>query len=87
MEQERLDRMAWTDGSTMVHYYHDPKNKFSLPVCAIKEGFSAIRNKPIYCVFWRGWGIANSLDLDELKKDVEQKHRIDTMKMFTQGDK
>ena len=26
-------------------------------------------------------------NLDELKKDVEQKHRIDTMKMFTQGDK
>ena len=85
IQADRLNRMKWSDGSSTVHYYYDPKDRYGIPICAIREGFSPIRNKPIYCVFWRGWGIANSLDLDELKKDVEQKHRIDTMKIFTQG--
>ena len=33
-------------------------------------------------IFWRGWGSV-SFELETLKKDVEQKHRIDSMKIFT----
>ena len=86
MEKDRLGRMEWSNGSAGYYYYYDPKNPLRTPVCAIKEGFGL--SSVVYGVFWNGWGVSACSDLDVLKKDVEQKHRVDTMKIFThKGDK
>ena len=87
-EQDRLDRMVWSGGDATdndtagdVYYYYDPKHTNREPICAIKKGYGI--DCFIYSVHWNGWGVAGCSDLDALKKDVEQKHRIDTMKTFS----
>ena len=79
--QDGLDRMKWSDGVNGVYYYHDPKHINREPVCAIKKGYGL--ECAVYTVFWNGWNVVGCSDLDVLKKDVEQKHRIDTMKVLS----
>ena len=82
LENDRLNRMIWKEIANIL-YYVDPQDKTPHPYCAIiKNGHNASGDIEWGTVYWRGWGIA-SFELETLKKDVEQKHRIDTMKIFT----
>ena len=71
--QIELDEMVWTDGSTSIYYYYHPIS--TSIACAINKTHN-LSGKPYYVVFWNGFGIVQSRDLDSLKKDVEQLVRI-----------
>ena len=82
IENDRLNRMEWKKIANIL-YYVDSKDKTFHPYCAIiKDEHNASDDMEWGTVYWRGWGIV-SFELETLKKDVEQKHRIDTMKIFT----
>ena len=82
IENDRLNRMKWKKIANIL-YYVDSKDKTFYPYCAIiKDEHNASDDMEWGTIYWRGWGIV-SFELETLKKDVEQKHRIDTMKIFT----
>tara|TARA_R100000008_G_C3579983_1_gene167821 strand:- start:1224 stop:1517 length:294 start_codon:yes stop_codon:yes gene_type:complete len=81
IENDRLNRMTWKEIANVL-YYVDPKDKTPHPYCAIIKNGQTTGGVEWGTVYWRGWGVA-SFELQTLKKDVEQKHRIDTMKIFT----
>jgi len=69
--KKELDELVWTDGN--VYYYYHPISKSV--ECAITKRHD-LSGEPEYVVFWNGFGIVRSRDLDSLKKDVEQLVRI-----------
>jgi hypothetical protein len=88
--KRELSEMLWTDGSADVYYYCHPLPSIERPnfpynytstACAIKKTYD-LSGKPYFVVFWDGFGIVQSRDLNTLKKDVEQLVRIKRTKEF-----
>ena len=77
--QIELDKLVWTDGSSTYYYYYHPINTST--ECAIKKHHD-LSGEPYYVVFWNGFGVVQSRDLDSLKKDVEQLVRIKKTKLW-----
>ena len=69
--KKESDELVWTDDN--VYYYWHPISK--AVECAITKHHD-LSGEPEYVVFWNGFGIVRSRDLDSLKKDVEQLVRI-----------
>ena len=79
--EKELDEMVWTDttgGNVSFIYYGHPLGR---SVCAIKKTYD-LSGKPFFRVFWDGFGLVQSRDLNTLKKDVEQLVRIKRTKEF-----
>jgi len=75
--KRELSEMLWTDGSTDIYYYYHPtgSNRRISIKCAIKK-ISDLSGRVFFRVFWDGFGLVKSRDLDSLKKDVEQLVRV-----------
>jgi len=80
--QKELDELVWTDGSSTYYYYYHPISTSTRSIeCAITKRHD-LSGEPYYVVFWNGFGVVQSRDLDSLKKDVEQLVRIKKTKLW-----
>ena len=70
--QKELGEMVWTDTTGETNsgfiYYGHPLGR---SICAIKKTYD-LSGKMFFRVFWDGFGLVESRDLDSLKKDIEQ---------------
>ena len=64
----KLERKRWAHSYTPIE-------------CAITKHHD-LSGEPYYVVFWNGFGVVQSRDLDSLKKDVEQLVRIKKTKLW-----